>query len=153
MTQQTRTIYKKVRHILGYAPLVFMLVYLYMTVVLHPSFIIPFLTYAYLVFRGTTDIVQGVGPVYWITRHDPRYLSVGFGTMHELGTPWRKGAGIYVAMFKRSIQIGLCHKQNLDDTSGTLSAIQGKYLDISAKEIGNWNDIQKRNKTTRTTTA
>ena len=153
MTQQTRAIYKKIQHMLGYAPLVFMLVYLYMTVFMHPSFIIPFLTYAYLVFRGTTDIVQGVGPVYWIIRHDHRYLSVGFGTMHELGTPWRKGAGIYVAMFKCSIQIGLCRKQNLDDTSGTLSAIQGKYLDISAKEIGNWNDIQKRNKTTRTTTA
>jgi hypothetical protein len=152
MTDYTRRIYKKVSYILGYGPLVFMLVYLYMTLFQHFAFVIPFSTYAWLVFKGTKDTVQGIGPIYWIVRSDNRLISVGFGTMHELSEPWRKGRGVYVAMFKRSIQIGVCYRQNLDDTAGTLSAVQGRYLDISASEIGNWNDIQKNNQA-RTTTA
>jgi hypothetical protein len=92
----------------------------------------------YFTFKGTKDLIQGVGPLYWITRSDPRYFGVGTGTMHELNAPWRKGRGIYIAICKRSFQLGLCRTQMFSETEGTLSAIQGRYMDTPPSEIGNW---------------
>ena len=153
MTDFTRkTFLKKLSTALGYYPIVFMLGYLWATLFFHVAFILPTLGYAHMVFSNTLDLVQGIGPVYWIIRKDPRKVSVGLGTMHELGSPWRKGQGVYLVLFHRSFQIGLCHRQQFDDITGTLSAVQGRYLDLSAKEIGNWNAVQKDTKA-RTTTA
>ena len=92
----------------------------------------------YYTLKDTKGFVQGVGPVYWITRDDPRVVGAGLGTMHELSAPWRKGRGLYIVCAKRSLQIGLCRKQNLDETEGTLSAVQGRYMDTPPTEIGNW---------------
>lgn len=92
----------------------------------------------YQMLNGCTDIVRTCGPVYWIGRHDPRRFSIGFGTMHMLSAPWKKGRGIYVAIARYSLQVGLCRSQNLNEVDGTLSAIQGRYLDVAPKEIGKW---------------
>lgn len=92
----------------------------------------------YQLLHGCTDIVRTAGPVYWIGRNDLRWFSVGMGTMHQLGAPWKKGRGVYVCVAKHSLQIGLCRSQNLNEVEGTLSAVQGRYLDLDPKEIGKW---------------
>ena len=99
---------------------------------------IGFIYATYQLLHGCTDDVRTAGPVYWIGRKDPRLFSIGFGTMHQLNAPWKKGMGIYVAIAKYSLQIGLCRSQNLSETEGTLSAVQGRYLDIEPKDIGKW---------------
>jgi hypothetical protein len=143
---------RRIAPVLAYYPIVFMLGYLWVSITLHPAFLIPTLGYVYTIFKGTLDLVQGIGPIYWISRKDARIFSIGIGTMHELSAPWRKGKGIYIAAFRRSFQVGICRRQQLDEVSGTLSAVQGRYLDLSAHEIGNWNAVQKDTKA-RTTTA
>lgn len=107
---------------------------------------IPFTVFAWLgiaislyqLFNGCTDVVRTCGPVYWIGRHDPRLFSAGLGTMHQVSAPWKKGRGVYIALFRYSLQVGLCRSQKLNEIDGTLSAIQGRYLDIEPKDIGNW---------------
>jgi hypothetical protein len=149
---EPKTLIKRIAPVLAYYPIVFMIGYLVVSITIHPAFLIPALGYLYTILKGTLDLVQGIGPVYWIMRRDSRIISLGFGTMHELSAPWRKGRGVYVALFHRSLQFGLCRRQQLDEVTGTLSAVQGRYLDLSANEIGNWNALQKDNKA-RTTTA
>lgn len=131
------------KKIIGYSPLIFMLIYLGMTIVYHIAFALPTATYVWMVFKDTLDKVQGIGPVYWIVRRDPRIISVGIGTMHELSEPWRKGRGVYVALFRRSLQVGLCRRQQMDEVTGTLSAVGGRWLNTTPKEIGNWNAKKK----------
>ena len=92
----------------------------------------------YQLLNGCTDIVRTCGPVYWIGRHDTRMFSIGIGTMHMLSAPWKKGRGVYVVVNKYSLQIGLCRSQTLGEAEGTLSAIQGRYLDVPPEEIGTW---------------
>lgn len=92
----------------------------------------------YYTFSGAVGSVQVIGRVYFILKKDHRWLSFGQGTMHELSRPWRKGTGLYVTFLKWSLQIGVCHPQRLTDEQGTLSAVQGRYLETSPKEIGQW---------------
>lgn len=96
--------------------------------------------FGYFLFRNTLNTVQSVGPVYWITRDyvpaNTRIISSGF--MHELDAPWRHGKGVQIALFKRTFQLGLCKYHNFDETSGVLAAVQGRFMDESAHEIGSW---------------
>lgn len=92
----------------------------------------------YQLLEGCTDVVRTCGPVYWIGRNDPRMFSIGFGTMHMLSAPWKKGRGVYIAVAKHSLQVGLCRSQKLNEVEGTLSAVQGRYLDVTPEEIGTW---------------
>lgn len=98
------------------------------------------IVFGYFLFRNTLNTVQSVGPIYWITRDyiptNTRIISSGF--MHELDAPWRHGKGVQIALFKRTCQIGLCKRHNFDETSGVLAAVQGRFMDESAHEIGNW---------------
>lgn len=103
-----------------------------------PLTLLPLSYCIYTLLHGCIDVVRTCGPVYWIGRVDSRWASIGKGTMHQLSPPWKKGTGIYIAIAKRSLQIGLCHSQNFDEVDGTLSAIQGRYLDLEPKEIGQW---------------
>jgi hypothetical protein len=104
----------------------------------HPVFLITLCVGIYNLLRGGLDITRTFGSVYWVSKKDTRLFSVGKGTMHQLSAPWKKGSGIYVAVAYRILQIGLCFRQNLDDIEGTLSAVQGRYLDVEPKEIGKW---------------
>lgn len=96
--------------------------------------------FGYFLFKNTLNAVQSVGPVYWITRDivPPHSRVISSGFMHELDAPWRHGKGVQIALFKRTFQIGLCKKHNYDETSGVLAAVQGRFMDESAHEIGNW---------------
>lgn len=104
----------------------------------HPVFIITLGVGIYNLLRGGMDIARTFGPVYWVSKKDPRLFAIGKGTMHQVLPPWKKGSGIYVTAIYRSLQVGLCFKQDLDDLEGTLSAVQGRYLDVEPKEIGKW---------------
>jgi hypothetical protein len=105
---------------------------------IHPVFLITLFAGVYFLLEGGLDTVRTFGVVYWVRQNDHRLFSVGKATMHQLSAPWKKGKGLYVALFYKNLQIGLCFKQNLDETNGTLSAIQGRYLDVEPKEIGKW---------------
>ena len=98
------------------------------------------IVFGYFLFRNTLNTVQSVGPIYWISRDyvpsNSRIISSGF--MHELDAPWRHGKGVQIALFKRTFQVGLCKRHNYDETSGVLAAVQGRFMDESAHEIGNW---------------
>jgi hypothetical protein len=96
-----------------------------------------FITSYYYLFKDTMNHLQVVGPVYWITKNNtPVSPFVSKGFMHEISEPWRKGTGIQFRVCKHSFQIGICRKQNLDETSGVLSALQGRFLDTSPGDIG-----------------
>ena len=61
------------------------------------------------------------------------------GFMHETGAPWRHGKGIQLRTRKHTLQMGFCKRlQHTDKTSGILSAVGGRMLDLEADEIGNW---------------
>ena len=138
---------KRINIAVGYAPLFFMFAYAILSVAVDPAFVVATVVYGWLTFRGTMDTLQGVGPVYWIIRKDPRFVSVGVGTMHETNDPWRIGRGIYIVFLKRCFQIGLCRVQSLDETEGILSAVQGRYLELEPREIGNWGVQEKARNT------
>ena len=97
------------------------------------------LVYAlYQLLDGCTDVLRTCGPIYWIGKKHHKRFGVGKATMHQLSAPWLKGKGFYIAVAHMSLQIGICFPQDLDEVEGTLSAIQGRYLDIEPKEIGQW---------------
>jgi hypothetical protein len=138
-----KTLGDRVVKLLGYSPYVFVLLYIWLTLFFHPVFIVPLVMYWRIAFKGTLNLVQGIGPVYWIVRDDTRMLSAGRGTMHELAEPWRKGRGLYIVVARYCLQVGLCRTQTFSETEGILSAMQGRFLELEPREIGNWNGIQK----------
>ena len=93
-------------------------------------------------FKGSLNLVQSVGCLYWITRdYVPKNTPfVAKGFMRELGDPWRIGSGIQIKFAKnRTFQIGFCTKTTPpDEEAGVLSAVGGRYMDIPAEEIGEW---------------
>lgn len=147
MIGTTRATFKKIASIFTYAPLVIMVGYLLVSILVHPVFLFPTAVYWWLIFHGDLDQVYIMGNLYWITKRDNRIASVGKGTMHQTYAPWRKGTGIYIALFKYCFQFGYAKPQDLDDEAGILSATQGRYLDLTPHEIGNgnWDALQKRN--------
>lgn len=120
-----------------------MLVYVVMGITMSPSFFFPAAMFAVMAFRGEMNSLYTMGPVYWITKRDLRLIALGVGTMHQTNSPWRKGRGVYLVLFKKCFQIGLSTKQHLNEIDGTLSAVQGRYLDVEPKEIGNWGVQEK----------
>jgi hypothetical protein len=147
MTTTTRKISKSIAKALTFGPLLVFLGYATSAIVLHPAFIIPAFFYFKFVFKFQHDQLYVYGRVYAILKKDTRLIHVGVGTMHQTSSPWNKGTGIYIVAFKRCLQIGLCKPQHLSEESGILSAMQGRYLDLTPHEIGNWNAVPKGNKT------
>lgn len=104
---------------------------------LYPIMGLVFITSYYYTFKDTMNVLQVVGPVYWITKNNvPKTPFVSKGFMHETSEPWRRGTGVQFRVRKHSFQIGLCKKQNLDETTGALSALQGRFLETSPQDIG-----------------
>lgn len=105
-------------------------------------FVLPvFAAFSYLLFKDTLNKLQAVGPVYWITRDivPKKTPIVTIGFMHEIDFPWRKGKGIQIRIPRRTFQLGVCHKgTDLDETTGTLSAVGGRFMDTPPTEIGEW---------------
>jgi hypothetical protein len=93
----------------------------------------------YPVFKDTVNLVQGVGPIYWVTRNNHVGLSFGFGIMRETDFPWRYGKGIQIGFGKYLFQFGICRKQNvIDEMSNLLTAIKGRNLLHKPAELREW---------------
>lgn len=146
MTDTTRKISKKIAKVLTYGPLVILVAYVVSAIVIHPAFIIPAIFYFKFVFKFEHDQLYVYGRLYIIVRKDKRIVRTGIGTMHQTSSPWRKGKGIYLVLFKRCLQVGFCKPQQLNEELGILSAMQGRYLDLTPHEIGNWHAVPKGNK-------
>lgn len=87
------------------------------------------------------NIVHGVGCIYWIVRdtataETPR-MSTGW--VHELGGYWRKGKGIQFKTGKYITQVGVCKRHKVkNEEDGILEAMQGRMLNTTTDEIGEW---------------
>lgn len=91
--------------------------------------------------KDTMNVVQGVGPLYWITRDvvPPNTPQVGWGFMRETGYPWRSGKGLQINLGTHTFQIGLCRRAKVQSTTdGILHALQGRMMAETPKEIRKW---------------
>ena len=96
---------------------------------------------SFLIFRDTMNVVQAVGPVYWICRDivPTNTPLIAWGFMRQTSAPWRVGKGIQIRFKKHTFQIGLsCKGKQVSDDTGLLYAVQGRYLDDKPKEIRDW---------------
>lgn len=93
------------------------------------------------VFKDTLNVLQGIGPVYWITRdyvpdHTP---IVCMGFMREIDSPWRTGKGPQFRVLNRTFQVGLCRKHHYQNpTEGELAVVGGRFMETPPEEIGEW---------------
>lgn len=92
-------------------------------------------------FKDTMNVLQAVGPVYWITRDngtsDTPFISPGF--MRETGEPWRTGNGLQVRLGKFVFQLGVCQKHpNKEEEEGLLFAMKGRDMKLKTEEIASW---------------
>ena len=92
------------------------------------------------VLRDTLDMVQGIGPVYWLTRQtDVKRLGLQRSFMHETDYPWRSGRGIQCIVPYRTFQIGVCKASKYyTQDDGLLHSLVGRKLPQKPKEIGAW---------------
>lgn len=96
-------------------------------------------------FHSPKGSVMLFGPLYWLRSDDKRKFACGFGTMHTTTSPWRYGRGVYVSLLGKLFHIGACYRLDIEEESeGLLSAVRGRYLDVTPNEIGEWNAVQKR---------
>jgi hypothetical protein len=95
---------------------------------------------AWLVFRNTLDLVQGVGPVYWLTRQTNTVtLRIQFSFMRETDYPWRTGRGMQFVVPYRSFQVGLCQpSKHYSLEEGLLHSLVARKLDKKPGEIAKW---------------
>ena len=96
----------------------------------------------WVIFSDSMNVVQTVGRVYWIVRNnakrgEPIFSREAF--MRSTDAPWVVGSGYQVRLLRYSFQIGTYTVLDIDnDEDGTLNAMQGRYMEDSAREIGNW---------------
>lgn len=135
------------KHFFGYLPLLCAAIFSVLAIIDSPWFGVASVILYIWGMWAPLGALCVLGPIYWITRKDHRNFSIGLGTMHQTYYPWRKGRGIYIVVLKRCFQIGLSQKQlSLEEADGILSAVQGRYLDLTPNEIGEWNAVQKGTK-------
>lgn len=85
-----------------------------------------------------------IGPLYWVIRDNAndKTPKLAMAFMRQTGFPWRVGRGIQLKMNKYSFQIGLSKKtkeiDTLDEAEGLLYAMQGRVMETSVLEIGEW---------------
>lgn len=94
-----------------------------------------------LIFKDSMNLVQNVGPVYWIIRDNGSLIDpiVCRGFMRQVTAPWLIGQGIQFRLRRHTFQIGMCFPQPADDeTEGVLNAVGGRYMEESPEEIGVW---------------
>ena len=98
---------------------------------------IPLAYFLFKLFHNSTNVLQVVGPVYWIIKDKAPHNTPTFakGFMHETSEPWRVGAGIQMRCADKTLQIGLCRKQKYSDIDGTLSAVKGRFMELTPIEI------------------
>jgi hypothetical protein len=90
-------------------------------------------------FKGTLNLVLGLGFIYWVLRDTHKGFSMSLGIMRETNYPWRTGNGIQIGIGKYVFQIGFCKRNNaIDEMNGLLNALKGRELHHKPKEIREW---------------
>lgn len=87
------------------------------------------------------NVVHKLGPLYLITRDTgaPTTPRVSRGFMRQTSSPWGTGNGVQVRIGKFVTQVGIWkHPQDLNEQEGLLHAMQGRIMDVSVDEIGDW---------------
>jgi hypothetical protein len=96
------------------------------------------LFWAYLVHRHTMNVLQYVGPVYWVLRNSATGRGVRWGFARQTDPPYYRGKGIEARWQPFSLQIGLGRKHPTSGEDGLLESIDGRHLDASPETIGTW---------------
>jgi hypothetical protein len=94
----------------------------------------------WLVLRNTLDLVQGVGPVYWLTRQTTvKKIGIQSSFMRETDYPWRNGRGIQAVVPYRTFQVGVCKpSEHYTSEEGLLHSLVGRSLPSKPEEIREW---------------
>ena len=94
----------------------------------------------WLVLRNTLDLVQGVGPIYWLTRPPTsKRIGVRKSFMREPDYPWRTGHGIQFVVPYRTFQLGICKpSEHYTVEEGLLHSLVGRSLPSKPEEIREW---------------
>lgn len=97
--------------------------------------------YGYEIFGNSMNLVQNLGPLYWIVRDNAKkgdkVIAIGF--MRQLSEPWLQGKGIQIRAFKYSLQVGFCRPHEyLSEDYGVLGAMGGFYMSNTPEEISKW---------------
>ena len=99
--------------------------------------VVPLAFFLFMTFHGCLNILQVVGPIYWIYKDKAPHNTPTFarGFMHETNEPWRSGTGIQIRCGDKTFQFGVCRKQSYSEIDGTLAAIRGRFLDLTPTQI------------------
>ena len=88
----------------------------------------------YLLFRNTMNLLQYIGPVYWVTRDNgtPDVPHVALAFMRGTTPPWKVGSGIQFRWGTHTLQVGICHNgpQFDDEYEGLLHMLQSEDPDV-----------------------
>lgn len=109
--------------------------------VFFPFFLVLSFYYGYEIFGNSMNLVQNLGPLYWIVRDNAKagdkVMSLGF--MRQLSEPWLQGKGIQFRVSKYILQVGFCRpNQYPSEDQGILGAMGGFYMKDTPKEISKW---------------
>ena len=116
----------------GYIALVGFLLSIALSIFSNPRYLGFVALFGYYLFKGTLNVLQGIGPIYWITRdyEKSQGASIKIGFMREIDAPWRMGKGVQIALHKRSFQIGLCKKTPYkDEQEAELGILGARFMD------------------------
>ncbi len=133
-----------INKVIGYSPLVIGLLLLPVLPFMRGWFLLGFsitgIICWWLVLRNTLDLVQGVGPIYWLTRQTTiKKVGVQKSFMRETDYPWRTGNGLQFVVPFRTFQIGICKpSEHYTVESGLLHSLVGRPLPEDPEEIGEW---------------
>lgn len=100
-----------------------------------------FLYYGYEIFGNSMNVVQNLGPLYWIVRNNGKKGNKVFSTgfMRQLSEPWLQGKGLQFRVSKYTLQVGFCRPHEyLSEEYGVLGAMGGFYMSDTPKEISKW---------------
>ena len=126
---------------IGYISLIGFLFSIGASIFVSPRLIGFAVLFGYYLFRGTLNLVQAVGPVYWISRdyEKSQGFRIKMGFMREIDSPWRMGKGVQVSLHKRSFQLGLCKKTPYrNEQEAELGILGARFMDTEPTEIGYW---------------
>jgi len=90
--------------------------------------------------RNTLNLVQGIGPVYWVTRSSTvKTWGIRRGFMRETDYPWRSGVGIQLVVPYRTFQVGRCRaSKHYTQEEGLLHTLLARFLPSESEDIGRW---------------
>jgi hypothetical protein len=89
------------------------------------------------VLRDSTNLVMGVGPLFWIWRDGSLPAkAIGISRLRETDEPWRRGVGVHARFGQHWLLIGVCRRTHPEH--GLLDVLDGHELDAEPGEIASW---------------